>query len=375
MMKKGHTTKQKKESVFSAKLKGIIAMGMVAVIALTSCEKIEPAPEPDPVDPEEAAASGVYVLCEGLFQMNNATLTFYNYLTGDIDNNYFLTQNGRGLGDTGNDLKAYGSKLYCVVNASETVEIMELKSAKSLKQISLSGKQPRRIAFADGYAYVCCFNGDVVKIDTATMEVTATAQAGSNPDGICVANGKLYVSNSGGLNYPNYGNTVSVFDLATFTRIKDIPVVITPTRMAADSQGDVYVVSNGNYGSVPTTFQRIDSQTDEVVQTFDFAVTNFAICDNLCYFYHYDYSTEQCSVKVMDVMTEQIVNEHFIADGTELHTPYGIAVNPENGDVYLTDAYQYTTNGDVYCFGSNGQKKFQFETGICPNNIIFLKAN
>ena len=65
----------------------------------------------------------------------------------------------------------------------------------------------------------------------------------------------------------------------------------------------------------------------------------------------------------------------FIADGTELRTPYGIAVNPENGDVYLTDAYQYTTNGDVYCFGSNGQKKFQFEAGINPNSIIFLQAN
>ena len=374
-MKKGHTTKQKKQSSFSTKLKGWLVMGMVAVVALTGCEKPEPSPEPEPVNPSEAAASGVYVLCEGLYQMNNATLTFYNYLTGNIDNNYFLTTNGRGLGDTGNDLKAYGSKMYCIVNISETVEIMELKSAKSLKQISLSGKQPRRVAFADGYAYVCCFDGDVVKIDTATMTVTATAQAGSNPDGICAANGKLYVANSGGLNYPNYGNTVSVFDLATFTRIKDIPVVINPTRIAADSQGDVYVVSNGNYGSVPMTFQRIDSQIDEVVQTFDFAVTNFAICDNLCYFYHYDYATEQCSVKVMDVMTEQIVNEHFITDGTELHTPYGIAVNPENGDVYLTDAYQYTTNGDVYCFSSNGQKKFQFETGLNPNNMIFLKSN
>ena len=374
MMKKGHTTKQKNQSRFSAKLKGMLIMGMVAVVTLTGCEKPKP-PQPDPVDPIEAAASGIYVLCEGLMDMNNTTLTFYNFITNDIDNNYFLTQNGRGLGDTGNDLKAYGAKMYCVVNVSETVEIMELKSAKSLKQISLSGKQPRRIAFADGYAYVCCFDGDVVKIDTATMTVTATAQAGSNPDGICTANGKLYVANSGGLNYPNYGNTVSVFDLATFTHIKDIPVVINPTRMAADSQGDVYLVSNGNYTSIPMTFQRIDSQTDEVVQTFDFAVTNFAICDNLCYFYHYDYGTEQCSVKVMNVMTEQIVNEHFIADGTNLRTPYGIAVNPENGDVYLTDAYQYTTNGDVYCFGSNGQKKFQFEAGLNPNNIIFLKAN
>lgn len=372
MMKRGHTTKQKNHGSFSAKLKGMLAMGMVVVVALTGCEKPNPAPDPEPVDPTEAAASGVYVLCEGLMDMNNSTLTFYNFLTNDLDNNYFLTQNGRGLGDTGNDLKTYGSKLYCVVNISETVEIMDLKTAKSLKQISLSGKQPRRIAFADGYAYVCCFNGDVVKIDTASMSVTATAQAGSNPDGICTANGKLYVSNSGGLNYPNYGNTVTVFDLASFSPIKEIPVVINPTRMASDSQGDVYLVSNGNYGSVPMTFQRIDSQTDEVVQTFDFAVTNFDVCDDLCYFYHYNYSTEQYTLKVMNVLTEQIVNEQFVTDGTTLRTPYCISVNPENGDVYLTDAYQYTTNGDVYCFSSNGQKKFQFETGICPSCIVFL---
>ena len=122
-MKKGHTTKQKNQSNFSAKLKGMLVMGMVTAIALVGCEKPEP-PKPDPVDPTETAASGIYVLCEGLMDMNNTTLTFYNFITNDIDNNYFLTQNGRGLGDTGNDLKAYGSKMYCVVNVSETVEIM-----------------------------------------------------------------------------------------------------------------------------------------------------------------------------------------------------------------------------------------------------------
>ena len=373
-MKNGTTTQREtKNGKGSGRMPAGVFTVLVATMFLFSgCEKPEP-PKPTPVDPTETAASGVYVLCEGLMDMNNSTLSFYNFLTNDLDNNYFLTQNGRGLGDTGNDLKAYGSKLYCVVNNSETLEIMDLKTAKSLKQIPLSGKQPRRIAFADGYAYVCCFNGDVVKIDTASMSVTATAQAGSNPDGICTARGKLYVANSGGLNYPNYGNTVTVFDLASFTAIKEIPVVINPTRMASDSQGDVYLVSNGNYGSVPMTFQRIDSQTDEVAQTFDFAVTNFAICGDLCYFYHYNYNTQQYTLKVMNVLTEQIVNEQFVTDGTTLHTPYGIAVNPENGDVYLTDAYQYTTNGDVYCFGSDGHKKFSFEAGINPSCIVFLQ--
>lgn len=349
--------------------KTIILLLSLLVVCAFSCEKPDPVEEPAVV-PVEVVSRGAYVLSEGLMDHNNSSLLFYDFDKGTTTD-AFLAANNRGLGDTGNDLQIYGSKMYCVVNISETVEIMETKTAKSLKQISLSGRQPRRIAFDGGYAYVCCFDGAVVKIDTATMEVTATAQAGSNPDGICVANGKLYVANSGGLNYPNYGNTVTVFDLATFSPIKDITVVINPTRMAADSQGDVYVVSNGNYGDVPMTFQRIDSQTDELVQTFDFAVTNFTISGNLCYFYHYNYSTQQCAVKVMDVLTEQIVNEQFVSDGTSLTTPYGIAVNPDNGDVYLTDAYQYSTNGDVICFGADGHKKFSFEAGVCPSCIVF----
>ncbi|MBO4644891.1 MAG: YncE family protein [Bacteroidales bacterium] len=348
--------------------KTVILLLPLLAACFFSCKK-DPIEEPEN-PPVEEISRGIYVLSEGLKDHNNSILTFYDFDQGTTTD-AFLAANSRGLGDTGNDLQIYGSKMYCVVNVSETVEIMDLKTAKSLKQISLSGRSPRRIAFADGYAYVCCFDGAVVKIDTSTMSVTATAQAGSNPDGICTANGKLYVSNSGGLNYPNYGNTVTVFDLATFSPIKEIPVVINPTRIASDSQGDVYVVSNGNYGSVPMTFQRIDSQIDEVIQTFDFSVTNFAICGDLCYFYHYNYSTEQYSLKVMNVLTEQIVNEQFVTDGTTLRTPYGIAVNPENGEVYLTDAYQYTTNGDVFCFGSDGRMKFSFEAGICPSCIVF----
>lgn len=301
--------------------------------------------------------------------MNNTTLAYYDFATGELDNDLFLTQNGRGLGDTGSDLARYGDKLYCVVNISETVEVMN-KQGRSIKQISLPGKQPRKIAFYEASAYVCCYDGDVVRIDTSSLEIVGTAQAGSNPDGICVAGGKLYVSNSGGLNYPNYGNTVSVFDATTLTHLKEIPVVINPTKIAADTYGDVYVVSNGNYDDVPMTFQRIDTQSDEVAQTFSFPVTNFAIAGDRAYLYDFNYNTQTSSIKVLNVITEVIEQEQFIKDGTTLQTPYGIAVNPSNGDVYLTDAYQYTTNGTVYCFGSDGRKKFQFDVGINPCVVI-----
>ena len=235
-----------------------------------SCHR--PGPEPGPEPQPDAYAKGMYILNEGLFQLNNSSLSYYDFTTGELTENIFLDVNHRGLGDVGNDLQRYGSKLYCVVNNSNIVEVMDFRTAKSLKTINMSGKQPRRLAFLDGKVYVSCFDDDVVRIDTATLEVEAMLHTGPDPDGICVCNGKIYVCNSGGLNYPNYNNTVSVIDPVSFTVTKNITVVLNPTRVKAYNDRYVYVVSNGNYGDVPYAFQKIDCQTDEVVKTYDLEV-------------------------------------------------------------------------------------------------------
>lgn len=320
---------------------------------------------------EEMTETGIYILNEGLFEMNNSTLSFYSYEKGTVISDIFLNRNNRGLGDTGNDLKVYGSKLYCVVNVSERIEIMNLSDGKSLKAISVTGKQPRKIAFADNYAYVSCFDGSVLQIDTNSLNITAIQQAGNNPEGICVANHKLYVANSGGLNYPNYDHTVSVFDLQNFSLLKTIQVGLNPYTIQSDFQGDIYLVARGNYNDIPNKLQRIDTQIDSVVQEFDFPVLNFTISDGYAYLYSYNESTHTSSYKILDVISESIVKDNFITDGTKIQTPYCIAVNPRTHDIYIGDAYQYTVNGDIFCFGQDGKKKFQFEVGINPTAMVF----
>ena len=350
-------------------LKVSILWVLVLPLLAVSCHR--PGPEPEPEPQPDAFANGMYILNEGLFQMNNSTLSYYDFTTGKLTENIFLDVNHRGLGDVGNDLKRYGSKLYIVVNNSNIVEVVDVKTVQSLKTINLSGKQPRQVVFLDDKAYISCFDGDVVRIDTASLEVEATVHTGPNPDGICACNGKLYVCNSGGLSNPNYGNTVSVVDPATFTVVKDITVAINPTRVKGYNDRYVYVVSNGNYGDVPYTFQKIDCQTDEIVKNYNLEVLNFDIHQNLAYVYSYNYSTMTSWIKVLDLETDEIVKEQFISDGTQLKTPYGIKVNPLNGDVYITDAGTFTTNGDVYCFDKDGKKKFSFEAGLNPSAMAF----
>ena len=90
-----------------------------------SCHR--PGPEPTPEPQPDAYAKGLYILNEGLFQMNNSTLSYYDFSTGEFTENIFLDVNHRGLGDVGNDLEHYGSKLYIVVNNSNIVEVVDAK--------------------------------------------------------------------------------------------------------------------------------------------------------------------------------------------------------------------------------------------------------
>lgn len=329
-------------------------------------------------DPGSGSGSDeVFILSEGLINMNNSALAKYDPETGMVVSDYFLQVNKRGLGDTANDMEIYGSKLYIVVNVSSCVEVVDVNTGKSLKQIPLfSGKniarEPRNICFDAGKAYVCSFDGTVSRIDTTSLQVEAVISCGRNPDGICATGGKLYVSNSGGLNFPDYDNTVSVVDVASFVETHKITVGVNPYTILPDSEGDVYVVSRENYGEEPYKFQKINTKTGEVRDFDGIHALNFTIHNDTAYIYSYNYAAGSSWVKTFDCRTEQVISDHFITDGTELDTPYGINVNPLNGDVYLTDAKSHVVWGDVLCFDRYGQLKFRInEVGLNPGKVVF----
>ncbi|HNX22281.1 MAG TPA: YncE family protein [Bacteroidales bacterium] len=341
-------------------------IGFSILLLAASCD-----PQINP--PVTQSKTGIYILNEGGFNMNNSSLSFFNFKDRSVISDLFLQTNNRGLGDVANDMKLYGSKLYIVVNNSETIEIINPENAKSIKQISLIGKQPRNITFFEDKAYVSCFDGTVVRIDTTTLLPDGSVSVGLNPEGICVANNKLYVANSGGLSSPITSNTVSVVDLNTYTEIKRIVVATGPRILKSDQYGDVYVACTGNYGTILPSFHRINTVTDEAAENYNLQVHNFTIQGNFAYLYSYNYNDQSKWFKVMDISTENIVKDNFISDATNIAVPYGIAVDPVTNDVYITDAGDFVSTGDVYCFNSNGVLKYQFEVGIIPSGWMVFK--
>lgn len=322
----------------------------------------------------------MYVLCEGLFNLNNSTLARYSFETDACMPDYFRTMNRRGLGDTANDMDIYGGKLYVVVNVSSTVEVIDLHTGLSVGQVSFvaedgSSRQPRAVAFDGGKAYVCSYDGTVARIDTASLQVEALAEVGRNPEDLCVQDGKLYVSNSGGLDWEGIGvdRTVSVVDLDAFREVKQIEVGPNPGKILAGQAHTVWVATyGGNIEEGDYHLVKINAQTDAVEAVYDEPVMDFAIDYNLAYLYNYDYQTSQSSVKVFDLASGKVVREQFITDGTKIERPYAIAVNPYSSNVYITEAYNYQVEGDLLCFAPDGKLMFRLNgVGLNPNTVLF----
>lgn len=320
--------------------------------------------------------NGMIVLCEGLFQQNNASISWIDFSSPKSDDLFFTTKTGRLLGDTGNDMQSYGGKIYIVVNVSSTIEVLNKSNGTSIKQISMMNngiaKQPRSITFYGSNAFVSCFDGYVDVIDTTSLEIIKRIKVGLNPEGLTVSNSKLYVSNSGGLNSPNMDSTVSVINLNTLVENKKVIVGKNPGSIVTDSEGDVYVIARGNYSTIPTKMVKMNTVTDEVVVVFPEEISGIEKMESNLLVTYKSNSNSVRKIGVFDALKEVITVPELIA-GSNFTTLYGLQYRSSSQKIYCFDAMNYTTTGYVKVFSNTGNLETSYHVGLNPSKMIFYE--
>lgn len=307
--------------------------------------------------------TGFFLLNEGNMGSNKASIDFFNYETGKYLRNIYPSRNPdmvKELGDVGNEIAIYGDKLYAVINCSHYVEVMDVHTACHIGSIDILNC--RYIVFHNGKAYVSSYAGPVqidpdarpgkvVEVDTTDLRITREVVVGYQPEEMVITGGKLYVANSGGYRYPNYDRTVSVVNLESFQVEGNIDVGINLHRMALDRFGRIYVSSRGDYYGVGSDVFVIDSETGQVAGSLGIAASEMCLSGDSIYMtsVEWSYVTESNTIAytLYDVAKRQVVSHNFITDGTDkkIKIPYGVAVNPDTKEIFVTDATDYVTPG------------------------------
>lgn len=369
------------------------------LLAISSCREDElVVPTEYDIIPETPAPNtdirGFYLVNEGNMGSNKCTLDYFDYFTGLYARNFYAERNPnviKELGDVGNDIGIYGSKLYVVVNCSHKVEVLDSRSGVRIGQVDIPNC--RYVRFHRGKAYVSSYVGPVLidanapkgavyEVDTLLLKVTRKVTVGYQPEEMEIVDDYMYVANSGGYRVPNYDNTVSVIQMIDFKQVEQIPVGINLHRLKKDRYNKLWVTSRGDYQGRPSRLYVMEKKTGYnkmiVSDTIPVACSNMAFFGDYLYYYATEWnnytSSNTISYGVIDIRTKEIVSTNFITDGTDrdITIPYGIAIHPETGDIFVTDAKNYVSSGTLYCFDQQGRKKWSVRTGDIPAHMVFL---
>lgn len=317
------------------------------------------------------SASAVYVLNQGIYGQGNSTLTAYYPDSNTVSSNVFKTVNGRNLGDTGNDMAIFDGKAYMVINNSDKIEVMDASTAMWQATIYFpSGTSPYRMAVypdqSTGFVSDLYTNTvSVVDLLTNSLVPADTIPVGPNPYGIAYTSGKVFVANSG---YGS-GNTVTVIDAATRKAVATVAVGGGPTEVEPDGNGNVWVECPGNYGDIGKLFV-IDAATNSVTDSINVGVVLPSFWGRtLAIDSQRDaaYLIADSSVIKLDPKTKQIVDANFIKGSF-----YAIAVDEATGNIYVSDAKDFKSDGEAYVYSPGGQfTNMSFTTGINPGAFAF----
>ena len=398
----------------------LLCMIASAVLLLTSCRSDEityPSEyEVLPMEPRELSSFlpnepiGMYLLNEGNMGSNKATIDYVDFCNGCYIRNIYGERNPnviKELGDVGNDIQIYGNQLYAVINCSHKVEVMDARTCRRIGQVDIPNC--RYICFHEGKAYVSSYVGPVsidpnaqlgavFEVDTATLEITRKVTVGYQPEELVVYNEHIYVVNSGGYRAPDSDSTMSVISLRDFRQVQKIPVCLNPHRLRKDQYNHLWITSRGDYKDVQPQLICFSPETNSQLSIANApAASEMVIVGDSMYYYgsHWNEQTMSNTItygvfNIKDSLPlagspmtlaswgafrEGVgVGSSLITDGTEknIKIPYGIQVNPYNGDIYVTDAKNYVSSGQLHCYSREGKRKWSVRTGDIPAHMCFV---
>ncbi len=317
-----------------------------------------------PPAPQNPTDRIVYVADEGGFNQGNAGLTVYNTTQGTVVQNAFESANGAPLGDVLQSIYLYDGELYLTVNNSEKIEVCDPFTFERKRTVE-GLDSPRYMLFLSAEkAYVTDLFADGIHvINPETGTYTDFIPTGTWLENMILHNGEVWATDAGagGLFFVNPDTDALGTSLA---------LSAGANTLAADAQGDVWVLCQGDFGAEFPRLFKIDGDTKTVEEVWSFGEgSGYGGTLRISPDGQQVYYLFAGDVYRMDITAEELPTAPWIAGGSRNF--YGFHVNPATGEIALTDAADFQGNGTVYLYDADGTETFNFEAGIIPGFVAW----
>lgn len=323
------------------------------------------------VNAQSPYVDGVFILNEGNFGTNTATVSFLDGM-GTLNNDIFGTENPTlDLGQVGQGMGFKGDYAYIISNGSSEVNVLDRNTFAHITTVTSGLNNPRYITFNNGLGYITNW-GDpndttddyVAVLDLMTNTVTSNISVAEGPEEIVKSGNTLFVAHQGGY---GYGNSISVINLND-NSVTEITVGDVPNSLEVDDDY-LYILCGGKPDwtgdETAGVLYRIDLTDYANVDAYSFATTehpNFLEVDNGNVYYALNNNIYQFDF-AGSLPTLEFINTSAQSIGVAYEMSFIDDV------FYLADAVDYLSPGKVATYNASGIHLETYTVGLLPNGI------
>jgi DNA-binding beta-propeller fold protein YncE len=334
-----------------------------------SCKKDRPEEIQSAV--EISSEKGLFIGSEGNFQFGNATLSFHDYGTNSTNIGMYNEVNGSPLGDVLQSMYQDLSSLYLIMNNAGKIEIVDKYNFKRTGTISGFTSPRYFLPVSNNKAYVTdLYSNSIQVVDLNQKSITKSIKTSGWTEEMVLMYGKAFVCNKAkGLLY--------IIDTSVDMIVDSIVVGDSPSSLRQDKNGKLWVLCQGSLGGEVglAGLYQIDPVLYSVDKTLHFEGGNqpskLRINGSNDTLYYLSTGVNN-GVYRMDIEASGLPSTAFVLseNGANL---YGLAVNPKEGSVFVSDAIDYLQKSKISRYNSKGELLMSFNTGVNTSSFLFLK--
>ena len=351
------------------------ALALLLPFVFTACSDDDNTPDAV-IDPVPTPATAAYVVNQGnMYGGVAGSIDCIDLESGTTTSGLFFNVNAQALGDSPQQAVRYGNRIYLPVYGSNLLWVVNASTLRIVASVPVNA--PEAVCGAGEYVFVAGNDGIVTRIDTLNCQPSATVAVGPNPAGIVAVDSLVYVSISDGYNYANNyenGKKLAVVHARTMQVERNIAVGLNPGALCANSRGEVFVLTRGNYFDVLPKVQKVSADGD----VKDYCDGSLITLANDCLYVvnasaDYANNTSEVSLTTYNTLTDEALPITLPAESVP-GWPNAIDVEPVTGQIFISSdkgPSDYDKSGYVYRLAPWGELLQRYDAGIHPFGVVF----